>query len=68
MNEKCTAAPWCVANATPNTTVCRLHLKYPLLHSFESQGDWLTRIRRAMKAAAKAAATAAASDAKLAGR
>jgi len=68
MNPKCNAATWCTALATPNTSFCRLHVKYPLLHSFELQSEWLTRIRRAMKAAQKAAERQAKSDAKLAAR
>ena len=46
INPKCNAATWCTALATPNTSYCRLHVKYPLLHSFEAQGEWLTRIRQ----------------------
>jgi transposase len=68
MNPKCDAAHWCTALATPNTTHCRLHVKYPLLHSFEAQATWLTRIRRTMKASAKAIERQAKSDAKLAER
>jgi hypothetical protein len=51
INQKCSAAEWCVARATPNTTVCALHLKYPLAHSFEAQAKWLSRVRANMKAA-----------------
>ena len=44
--SKCDAAPWCMAVPTPHTTVCRLHWKYPLKHSWEDQADWLRRIRK----------------------
>jgi hypothetical protein len=68
MNPKCNAATWCTALATPNTSFCRLHVKYPLLHSFELQHQWLIRVRREMKKAQKAAEQQAKSDAAMAKR
>lgn len=69
MTQKvCKGAAWCLMLPTPNSDVCRLHLKWPLKNSLEEKEDWIRRVNREMAAQEKAAKKQAESDAKLAKR
>lgn len=68
VNPKCSASEWCAALATPNTTVCVLHLKFPPLTDWENQNTWMKRVRAGLKKQEDDAKKAAASDKKLAKR
>jgi len=65
VNQKCSAATWCVLLATPHSDVCRLHLVTPLLNDWETKKAWVSRVNKELNARKAAAAKAAKSDATL---
>jgi len=65
--SKCSVG-WCVLLPLTGSSVCAVHKRAPVLHSFETAKDYWTRIRRQDAAAKTAARKAAESDAALAAR